>query len=339
MYSDCSIIIPAFNASSTIGKILECLNGNSRFNCEIIIVDDGSTDNTRNIVKHFKNINPRIKLITKQNGGVSSARNKGLEEATGKWIYFADADDELSLNELDKMIAAGNSYGVDMVVSDYMEKNMVSGDNKKIACLLPYDAILKREYIERQILRRYFTGDNVGLATLWNKIYRKNVIDSHSLRFDENRTHGEDWKFNINYFEVANLAIALNTTVYTYILDGSQSYTKYGKKMGDCLIEGHAIAKRLNELYAFVDESSEEYRKFMNRFLNQSLNYVKKAQFSDKDKRAFLYSPEEQELYRYLLRMKPSDLEKIGHSRKSLVAFLMLKLGFFRLGLRILEVD
>jgi hypothetical protein len=186
-------------------------------------------------------------------------------------------------------------------------------------------------------MRRYFTGDNVGLANLWNKIYRKETIECNKIAFDEKRTHGEDWKFNINYFQVANTAIALDTTVYTYQLDGSQSYQKYGD-VGQNFIEGHTIIKHINQMYAFADEASPEYRNFMGRFLGRSLGYLKVDSYSAQAKRSFLRSPEEQELYTYLLKMNRSDLAAIGHSRRSKIAFWMLKSGWFRPALKILGV-
>jgi glycosyltransferase involved in cell wall biosynthesis len=337
MNVDCSIIIPAYNAAVTIGGVLECLSKNNIFNFEVIVVDDGSTDDTGGVVRQHQTVDSRIRLITKENGGVSSARNSGLSEATGKWIYFADADDKVNLNDLEKMILAGNDKETDLVVSDYIEEHIQTGVINRISCKLPYDTLLNRDYIEQTIMRRYFIGNNVGLANLWNKIYRKEIIERNKITFDKKRTHGEDWKFNVNYFQVANTVIALDTTVYTYQLDGSQSYQKYGD-VGYCLIEGHAITKHLNRQYAFVDATSPEYRNFMGRFLGQSLNYLKVASYSAQDKRLFLRSLEEQELYKYLLKMKPSDLAAIGHSRRSLVAFLMLKLGWFRIGLKILDV-
>ena len=118
-----SIIIPAFNAEKTIGRCLESVRQqiNMENIKEVLIIDDGSTDSTSEIVRSFEKRDSRFRLIEKENGGVSSARNEGIRQATGEYIIFCDSDDEMKPELCKELLCAIQKQRCDMAICGYTE--------------------------------------------------------------------------------------------------------------------------------------------------------------------------------------------------------------------------
>jgi len=114
-----SIIIPCFNCSKTIKRCLNSVVNQTYKNIEIIVVNDGSRDDTLSILKKYQSRDPRIVLINKTNTGVSASRNIGINEAMGEYITFVDSDDYLDLKTIQKYINVINEYDVDLIISDF----------------------------------------------------------------------------------------------------------------------------------------------------------------------------------------------------------------------------
>ena len=114
-----SIIVPVYNVENKIRRCLDCLVNQSYKNIEIILVNDGSTDDSGAICDRYAAGDERVRVIHKKNGGVSSARNRGLDEASGLYIMFVDSDDYIEKNACEVMIDAIEKYGVDLIVASY----------------------------------------------------------------------------------------------------------------------------------------------------------------------------------------------------------------------------
>ena len=126
-----SIIVPVYNSEKTILRCLDSILNQTYKNIEIIIVDDGSTDNSYNLIKSRLNNDHRIKLIKKENTGVSDSRNNGLEITTGEYVTFIDSDDWIELNLIEKMVEVLEKENVDIVCCNYY-LNYEDGKQKKI---------------------------------------------------------------------------------------------------------------------------------------------------------------------------------------------------------------
>ena len=335
----CSVIIPAYNAEKHIIKCLESIlkDEETKQYLEVIVVNDGSTDNTEEVVKEYAQKNSEIKLITKQNGGVSSARNRGLEEAQGKYLYFADADDEVFPKTLRYMIEVAEKTSSQLILANTINYYVDTQKKEYIESGLPYGQRLSETFIREEIFPRYFKGENAGIASLWNKLFSRDVIVNNSIKFDEKRTHGEDWAFNIEYFKKIQSLYAIEKIIYAYYLDGTQGYGKYSKALSYSLLDGHKKIERLNEDYVGFQKSSIEYARFMGRYAEQSIQFISLKECAEKEKREFLRDKSQKKLYAYMLGLKKKTLTEAGFSRRDKLGFFLLKIGAYKLALKVMK--
>lgn len=336
MVWDCSIVIPAYNCGNKIENCLASIlevNATDR-NIEVIIVNDGSTDDTALISEQWEEKYSSVKVLHKENGGVSSARNLGIKHASGRYLFFVDADDEIHRDVLDEMIEENDKAAVDLIVADFEEVDE-KGKKRYVTSGLK-TGILNREYIEKNIFTRYVKGENDCLANVWNKLFKLSLVKQNDLLFDENRTHGEDWAFCVRYFEVISNCMSIHKSVYKYKIDGTQHYAKYSTRLAYSLIDGHALMETINKKYRCVEEGSEEYCWFKRRFLNQIIKYLELDNCQTKEKISFLRAKEVRNCFQYLCNLNREKLECLGFSRKDKIAFILMRSGFFRIPLRIL---
>lgn len=208
-----TVIVPAYNCQSTIKRCIESISKQtSNEICEIIVVDDGSKDNTSEIVRKCHENDQRVRLIQKENGGVSSARNKGIRSAISDWIMFVDGDDEIREDLIKNMLekASGN----DLIVAgiDLHQKQKQSYVSHR------------GEYSPSQLIKGY--GKEIP-SLLVNgpcaKLYRKKIIEKYGLFFDESISLGEDTLFVFTYLKYCEKILFIETFGYIYYQVGSES--------------------------------------------------------------------------------------------------------------------
>lgn len=175
-----SVIIPAYNAEKYIYRAVTSVQKQTYSFIEIIIVNDGSVDNTLKICKNLSRDDKRIKVFTKENGGLSSARNYGIERAKGDYLAFLDADDEFECSFLEKMTQSMVEKGADMAVCGY---NSVFDDGSVLASdIFESDIALKKEVaIKELILRKRFSSH------AWNKVYKRKLFEN--IRYPEGKNY------------------------------------------------------------------------------------------------------------------------------------------------------
>ena len=193
-----SIIIPVFNADKYLPSCISSIILHENIDFEIILVDDGSTDESAKIIDSMALKDSRIISVHKQNGGVGTARNVGLDIAKGDFVYFADADDMLYPNGLSKLLSHMKD-GIDLVIGGYEEYysdgSLKSG--KKGDDILT----LSREDSIQQL---YKPTPYTYQGFIWNKLFRRKIIIDNHLRFDEDIIFNEDRLFVANYISVQN---------------------------------------------------------------------------------------------------------------------------------------
>lgn len=212
-----SIILPVYNAGNTISKCIESLQHQTFKNFEILLINDGSVDNTYDILKKIETSDNRIKVFDKPNGGASSARNFGMKYAKGEFLMFVDADDYIDVNFIEKLMATNAAIAIGNI-------RFHKGENETDFYSLGgrYEG---RKSIT-QVLNNYF--DSTLLSSCCAKTLRSDLIKKYNLRFDENLDSGEDQIFMLQYFMLCEIKSVnlITDSSYHYMMDESNSLSK-----------------------------------------------------------------------------------------------------------------
>lgn len=208
-----SIIVPIYNVAKYLPACLDSILSQTYSNLEIILVDDGSTDNSGQIADNYATKDSRIKVVHQKNRGQSAARNCGLVMATGDFISFIDADDEIKSNFVKKLIGLYNS-DVSLAVCGHEYRRLYNNSSSNL-----YQSHLKprrpTESHKSYILK--LLAKDGRLYSCNNKLFRANIIHSHHLTFDEKLNFAEDTKFVLNYLSYAQGEIAYTPSpLYIY---------------------------------------------------------------------------------------------------------------------------
>ena len=201
-----SVILPIYNVDKYLCKCLDSLVNQTYENLEIILVDDGSTDNCPKLCDEWKEKDRRIKVIHKTNNGPSSARNAGLDIATGEWISFIDPDDYVDKNLYSDLIGYFDDAELDLLSFGFNEVKNESITRIEIA----------NGFMDTQeAIRHLLTWDEKVRSFVWDKIFRRSLIDR--LRFSEELPYGEDTPFVFEALVNSKKYLQINTPYYYYV--------------------------------------------------------------------------------------------------------------------------
>lgn len=206
-----SIIIPVYNAETTIGRCLDSIFNNVEHDRigQIIIIDDGSTDQTSEICKAYSNNYEKIDYIPQSNKGVSVARQNGISRATEEWVVFVDADDEI-IGDFTEDILSHND--ADWIIFSQMFSKIDANPSREEMIL----AMLNKASLE--LNKTHFN-------TVWSKAYKREIIHKNSLCFSNEVYHGEDMLFNLNYVFHCENIICIGKSIYRlYVTQGSATH-------------------------------------------------------------------------------------------------------------------
>lgn len=203
-----SIIIPVYNAEKTIQKCVDSVTNQTYKYLQIILVDDGSTDESRYLCENLSGIDSRIMLIEKQNGGVSSARNQGLEYATGKFIMFLDSDDWLENDIIETYVKLIHAYNTDIVIGGLLVRD--------INDIYLYTKNIPLIGFRSDDLLNSICEDSEMFGYAGGKLFVKDIITANNIRFNENMHSQEDLDFCLSYYEKASTFYLTDYTGYNY---------------------------------------------------------------------------------------------------------------------------
>lgn len=201
-----SIVVPVYNSAPYLRRCITSLQNQTYDNIELIFVDDGSSDNSRDILLEERNKDKRITTIFQKNAGPSAARNAGMYIAKGEYIMFCDSDDEVATDWCQRMVSAIQQHPNSFVVCGFyrldqdgniIKEHMISGGR----------------YEKSQYYLLYLPGLS---GSACNKIYRSDIIQTHGLVFDESRKYAEDALFNLSYFEFTEEIYVIPKSCYYY---------------------------------------------------------------------------------------------------------------------------
>lgn len=263
-----SIVIPVFNGATYIAGCLKNLEEQTFLDWEAIFVNDGSKDDTANVLDRLIAPHKKCTVIHKANGGTAHARNVGMDVATGKYITFMDVDDELEPTMYEKLVETVDSTGVDMAVCGYYFK-LESASNGETTYLeekrYPACVLRGRDAIRERLVDMW---DRDILHNVWNKIYRMGLIRKKGLRYREGHIYTEDRVFNRLYLENCSSMAVLDECLYYYIRERTDSTTeRYREDYFDIRQKEYVEQKAHLKAMNVWDEVAREYvsREFIER--------------------------------------------------------------------------
>ena len=325
-----SIIVPIYNVEKYLPRCLDSLSGQTFCDFEAILVDDGSTDKSGEIADARAAADSRFRVIHKENGGLSSARNAGLDTARGRYIYFADSDDFVEPGLLERVVplmdagwdmvvfGVSQDYSTDTVLTSFKEKEFIQDQDEEIWATI-------RRYIRARF--RY---------EVWNKVFRRDIIEEKGLRFADNREiFSEDIYFFLCYVPHITRIIRIPDVFYHYVFRyesimaynyntlniGRVSrlmlrlYEEY-KRHEDCAY----LVRRYTELFGMV--LRDEYHRFRGHSSHMDPRELYRKEFSDPEVRDF-FEKQMQEVS----RNKKMVLKEMDLSYDRDLTFMLAVLG------------
>ena len=224
-----SIVIPVYNAEKYLEQCLNSIKNQTYKNFEVILVNDGSDDNSENICKSFSEEDARFKYFTKSNGGASSARNFGLDNVTGDYITFIDADDWVDENHLEVLINNIKDNNSDMAISSIKKFDMSNNFHFRMYSnqekyLLNFGKMSKDELLVK-LPKLILASNSYKIAV--SKLFKKELVTD--VRFDESIVYGEDLEFFFKIYNNINSISYIDEVTYVYRLHDERSSSKFGQ--------------------------------------------------------------------------------------------------------------
>lgn len=207
-----SVVSPCYNVERYLSRFLECLLSQTYKNIEIILVDDGSTDNTRYLLDEIASKDNRVSIIHKSNGGCSSARLAGIKRASGEYIYSCDPDDYMELDCIQALVDTAHAYGADIIYCDY---DCMYTD-RTVPVIYKLNNLDKLTYLHAQL-----AGGMWGV--FWNKLIRKSLMDEYHVYPDARVSLWDDYHVVNGCAAFANKIAYCPKVLYHYNCENQDS--------------------------------------------------------------------------------------------------------------------
>ncbi|MFR9431364.1 glycosyltransferase family 2 protein, partial [Streptococcus pneumoniae] len=204
-----SIVVPVYNVEKYLKKSIESVLNQTYQNIEILLVDDGSTDSSGKICESFSKVDPRIRVFHKENGGLSDARNFGIEQMKGQYVAFIDSDDYISKDYVWKLYSSIKNNDSEVSICSFL---LVDEKGEKIK-----DELLDSGKIcltGQQILEKVLTADGYRYVVAWNKLYRSTLFEK--LKFKKGMLY-EDEFLNYPLFWDCKRVSIVEEPLYLYV--------------------------------------------------------------------------------------------------------------------------
>ena len=260
-----SVIVPVFNNEKMIIQCIESIINQTLKDFELIIIDDGSTDNTYSVCEKYTHKNSNIILLKQKNKGVSSARNLGLSKASGKWCVFVDSDDTLKENHLEELSKTDSD--ITWIGYDMYDEN---GNHLLQRLVEPINANTP-ELVNQSIFS--LCHEKNFFAIIWTKKFKMEIIHKYQIAFDESITICEDILFTHKYLQHCKSISCIKNATYNYInREGSLSHG------GTNLFHYFDFIKQYNNLINQIDYE-EILKQFLIKDLENRFTYIIQKSF------------------------------------------------------------
>ena len=260
-----SIIVPIYNAEQYLHRCIDSILVQSHADFELLLVDDGSPDNCGAICDEYAARDSRVCVFHKQNGGVSSARNFGIEKSRGEWITFIDADDYVHPDFLSSLYA---QHDADLIIGSFQ---LVGSDES-------WNGILPNEKYGRDVLRLKLEKSEFvpNHRAPWAKLYRRDIIIDNHLLYDTHVSLSEDWLFTLHYFQYVQSIRTIDAPYYYYErgnVNGLSQNSRYFDEYFYAMEQFEQIAATLEHSFA-IPSLRRIYIESVRVFLNRQVSYL-----------------------------------------------------------------
>lgn len=268
-----SVIIPVYNTEKYVRRAVESILEQTYRDVEIILVDDGSNDNSQSVCRAIEESNKRVKYFLQPHNGVSAARNKGIKEAQGKYLFFCDSDDAWKENLLEEVVAEFENANCDMVRFGFESKNEE---------VITAGEMLETELGQRELLIQYFSNNIIyrNMSSCVFGGYRSQIIKENGIIFDEELVYGEDGKFTMQYLLQCDRIKLLNQYLYIYypcfedrINATARKYKELYNEYELCMILFGLFYGKWNDTLS-KEEKSIAYHGFYDRLIGRLVRYA-----------------------------------------------------------------
>lgn len=260
-----SIIVPVYNAARSLFRCVDSVLEQKFSDFELLLVDDGSSDGSADACDAYARADDRVRVFHQKNSGVSAARNLALGAASGEFVQFLDSDDWLSPDATGLLVDAARDSGCGMVISDFYrvvgERRARKGDIRRGG------ALTLAEFSEQMIEK----PADFYYGVLWNKLYRRDIIEAHGLRMDPAISWCEDFMFNLEYLRHIRGVFVLRVPVYYYVRTKGSLVARSSGLAGTIRMK-KMVFEYYNNFYKniFDEEEYEKNRLQLYRFLVDS---------------------------------------------------------------------
>lgn len=320
-----SVIVPVYNVEKYLQRCIESIRGQTYRRLEIILVDDGSPDYCGNICDENAEEDTRIVVIHKKNGGLSSARNAGIDRATGEYIAFVDADDTVHARFIEILIELCEEYECDIAQCDFLA---IAENSLK----LPLNPPSSIQFLDnRRALRELCSGRNsVKYTVVWNKIYKKHLFDR--IRYPVGRIHEDEFTAHLILWNAGKIAVT-NQYLY-YYLQRPTSIT--GKKF---TVEHLHALEAYKERLQFLEQKrlEQDYQSTLHNYLNLiEKYYVLVKENVEESQKICIQLLEEKERYKNkilpAIHVKNNQMINYGEVEKDCSRFASSKIVLYGAG-------
>lgn len=250
MMPKASIILPCYNVENYLAKCIQSILDQTLSDFELIVVIDGSPDNSKAIAESFSD--DRITIYEKSNGGLSDARNYGLERTEGEFVYFMDSDDWIEPDLLEKTIKLLEREKLDFVIFGYMQDDMDKDEN----LIASHSILPQKSFVKKSDKNKLLDSHLLGLlGYAWNKVYRKTFLISHNLSFEKGTSLVEDILFNAQVYHKVDELHFIKEGFYHYLNRPSATLIKqYHPNSFELKLRRNQTLKNLFDVWNFKNK-------------------------------------------------------------------------------------
>ena len=256
-----SIIVPIYNAQANLRRCIESVLKQDFEDFELILADDGSKDESGSICDEYAAVDSRIRVLHKENTGVSDTRNTAIDLAKGTYLQFLDSDDWITVDATSLLVRAAEETECDMVIADFYR---VVGERVSHKGDIQEEKLLSREEFAVHMMEK---PADFYYGVLWNKLYRRELVEKYQLRMDSEISWCEDFMFNLEYIRHAKTVYALRVPIYYYVKT-NRSLVSQGMSISNTFKMKRNVFEYYNRFYkdVFEEEDYEKSRLQVYRF-------------------------------------------------------------------------